>query len=424
MLRSLEVNSEIPSAVLLKHTRLIVLCLLIAASIVGCKSKNDDVQGDIDRLRSLGYMGGYRPPQKDDSQVPTQESKMQPGYTLVTTGHAPAAYLLNAQEKIVHTWEMPFEKLFPDFKVQPEHEKIELPGFWRHATLLPNGELLVIFEGLALAKLDRDSHVLWAKQNGAHHDLEVQPDGGVLVLTRTAEVRDDKAILLDYLSYLKSDGTEEKKISLLNLLLNSEEGRKILGKKLLRGDVLHSNSVQTLSPAALAHFPAAKPGDVLVSFRNISSLAIIRPSTGEVVWGFRGDFRRQHYARIAPDGASLVLFDNMGAGKHTSRVLRYSWPEMKLLESIGSTALHAKEFTSRSLGVVQPLENGNLLITESEGGHVFELDGARTIIWKYTSPYRTGDGNRLIATVPHAIRVPLAAVDSWLQKPEASAKGK
>src|SRR6185312_12832134 len=117
-------------------------------------------------------------------------------------------YLLDADQKILHTWSVPFEKIFPNFKVQPENRKIELPGYWRNATLLPGGDLLVIFEGLAIAKLDRDSHVLWAKQNGAHHDLEVLPDGSIIVLTRTAEVRNGKALLVDYLSYLGSDGSE------------------------------------------------------------------------------------------------------------------------------------------------------------------------------------------------------------------------
>ncbi|MBW2291325.1 MAG: hypothetical protein JRG94_03340 [Deltaproteobacteria bacterium] len=44
--------------------------------------------------------------------------------------------------------------------------------------------MLAIYEGMGLVKLDKDSNVIWSSDLKAHHDLEVQNDGDIYVLTR------------------------------------------------------------------------------------------------------------------------------------------------------------------------------------------------------------------------------------------------
>ena len=46
--------------------------------------------------------------------------------------------------------------------------------------------LLVIFEGVGIARLDRESQVVWARLNRAHHVLD--PEGEIYVLTRESRV--------------------------------------------------------------------------------------------------------------------------------------------------------------------------------------------------------------------------------------------
>ena len=138
----------------------------------------------MNKLASLGYLGGYRAPDKDEQSVAPKFDLMAPGLTLYTSGDAPSAYLLDASGKVVHSWTVSFEQVFPNVAKSLSDDTLRYTQYWRHATLLPDGALLVIFEGLGLVKIDRNSHVVWAKQNKAHHDLKILPDGSLLVIAR------------------------------------------------------------------------------------------------------------------------------------------------------------------------------------------------------------------------------------------------
>ena len=61
-------------------------------------------------------------------------------------------------------------------------------GCWRRARLLPGGDLLAIFEGHGLVKLDKRSRLIWSYAGKCHHDLDLDADGNINVLTREADV--------------------------------------------------------------------------------------------------------------------------------------------------------------------------------------------------------------------------------------------
>src|SRR5438045_2310179 len=65
----------------------------------------------------------------------------------------------------------------------------------------PNGDLLVVFHGLekmthgyGLAKLDKDSNVLWKYAANAHHDVDVGEDGTVYALRQDMVYRMPKCL--------------------------------------------------------------------------------------------------------------------------------------------------------------------------------------------------------------------------------------
>ena len=91
--------------------------------------------------------------------------------------------------------------------------------WWRRIHLYPNGDLLAIFAGLGVVKIDKDSKLLWSSPLPAHHDLEVQPNGDIYVLTRVAHmiprIHPSAPILEDFISVLGPDGAEKQRVSLL-----------------------------------------------------------------------------------------------------------------------------------------------------------------------------------------------------------------
>ena len=78
---------------------------------------------------------------------------------MITSGHGPVALLMDLDGEVLHEWRAEFAQVFPD---HPRFERAMEPrrDFWRNAWLLPNGDLLVIWELFGLFKLDRDSRVL------------------------------------------------------------------------------------------------------------------------------------------------------------------------------------------------------------------------------------------------------------------------
>src|SRR3546814_14819535 len=54
-----------------------------------------------------------------------------------------------------------------------------------------------------------------------------------------------------------------------------------------------------------------KAGDLLLSFREISTVAVFDPETEGIVWALPGSWLRQHDPDLLPNG-DILLFDNEG----------------------------------------------------------------------------------------------------------------
>ena len=176
--------------------------------------------------------------------------------------------------------------------------------------------------GYGLVKFDKDNNVLWKYLAHVHHDLTVAPDGRIFVLTQ--EIGQDdlpqyphlKAPRIDdYIAVLSPDGHELNKIRIIDSLLRSPYSRLVdtvpwyIQKG--AGDYLHTNSIEYLDGTTAQKLPEAEEGRLLLSFREIGTLAIFDPATGEIVWTMRGPWLRQHDPDLLANG-NILLFDNQG----------------------------------------------------------------------------------------------------------------
>jgi hypothetical protein len=57
------------------------------------------------------------------------------------------------------------------------------------------------------------------------------------------------------------------------------------------------------------------------------------------------------------------------------------------------------------------LPNGNTLITESDGGRLFEVTADGQIVWEFVNPVRGGEKAGLIAILTWAARIDPRALD-------------
>lgn len=368
---------------------------------------SDEELRELDRIATLGYIsnGALSP---DTSGVITLRPGADRGYTVCVSSEVAGAYVLDADGRVLHVWE-------------------DSTGTaWNRARPTPDGRVFAIqeFPGQIL-ELDRDSHTILAagseldrfvagasllrsREGGlgslvAHHDLALRPDGSLCSIMRTwgrMPSHRDKPFVKDVICWLVPEGDSARladSLSVSGAFLRSEYA-DILSEALRAGkqDPMHTNSIEFLT-GVIPH-PAFAAGNILLSLRDLDCLAVIDPKLREVVWVSRGPWRRQHCARETPRG-TIALFDNR-PGEGQSRIVEY--------DPVGDRILWeytAPSFFSELEGSVQPLPNGDLLVTESRKGRILELSDQGEVLWEYVTPDRADEGAN-VAVIYRAYRVP------------------
>jgi len=157
-------------------------------------------------------------------------------------------------------------------------------------------------------------------------------------------------------------------------------------------DPSHSNSIRELP--SNRWFDAGdqrfRPGNILVSARNLNTIFIIDRDNGEVVWRFSEGLDRQHEAVMVGDGVAgeglIMVFNNGLDDLHAYRQSR-----VQAIDPVAEEVVW--EYASENLfssvgGTVQPLPNGNVFVTSSHGGRAFEITSGGRIVWQWVPPYR------------------------------------
>ncbi len=399
-----------------------------------------------EQLESIGYAQGYESAPGTSGVIRHDAAQTCPGLNLVFSGHGPEVLLMDAKGKPLHTWSLHYEDvwsvpLIPDdrnltfgetLSAQPDIDPVitaKLPkyfldsinlghSYFRRAYLYPNGDLLTFFSYLGMVKLDKDSKVLWSRQMMAHHDLDVTADGRIYTIglePRAVPGLGDNGMLLDdYVAVLTADGTVERKISILDAFLKSPFAVMVnaVPQEL---DLLHTNTVTILDDRLAARIPAFKAGNLLISCRNISTIAVLDPESGAIVWATTGPWKWQHEPSVLDNG-HLLLLDNKGNNGY-SRVLELDPVTLEIAWEYSGTP--PESFSTLELGSAARLPSGNTLITESYKGHAFEVTADKNIVWDFLNPKRAGEHNELIAAVYEVVRVPKNVAAAWLS-PEST----
>jgi len=341
------------------------------------------------------------------------------GLNFVVSGHAAEARLMDMNGVILHAWAYEFGDAFPEFKDTDGRYRVNpfYRNFWRRAFLYPNGDLLAVYEGFGMIKLDKDSKVIWAIPEGCHHDIDVTEDGSIYVLTREAKMLPrfdkDRHVLEDFITVVDPDGKILRKVSLLEAFERSPFASYLMAR-LPVPDILHTNTVQVLDGSQFDRSGAFRRGNVLVSPRNINVIAIVDMEEERVVWALSGQWVNQHEPTLLSDG-NILLFDNKGH-HGMSKVIEFDPLTQRIHWAYEGTPENG--FYTESSGSAYRLANGNTLIIESNDGRVFEVTGEKQIVWEYYNPERAGDDDELIATLFDVVRLPPDFPVDWLTAPE------
>ena len=372
---------------------------------------SDEQRRMIEQLESIGYVAGSVETDRRGVTVYSRNEVL-PGLNFYASGHGPEAVLMDMNGRVKHRWRKGFEEIWPD--AVNDRQKLGAK-WWRRVYLYPNGDLLAIFEGLGLIKLDKSSNLLWAHKNNAHHDLEVMPNGDIFVLTREPSlvpwVHETEPTLEDFLSILDRDGKEQRRISILEAFRRSPYKDYVFQGVKKTGDVTHTNTIHVLDGKLADRLPAFRQGNVLTSMNALGVVAVLDVESEKLVWAYKSPPHGQHDPIILDNG-NLLVFDNHRENGRSVVVELDPVDQTRVWEYRGT---EEQPFYSRTCGSAQRLANGNTLITESDGGRAFEVTADKRIVWEYFTPHRAGDKGEYIATLAEVLRLPPDFPTDWLR---------
>ncbi|MGD8239589.1 MAG: aryl-sulfate sulfotransferase [Armatimonadota bacterium] len=304
-----------------------------------------------------------------------EPAKCHPGYTLFAPDHGRRVCLIDMEGNIVHEWRVPTV---------------------HHAVLLPNHHLLhdTQFDEdfpTGIRELDWDGNEVWFYECLTHHDAQRLANGNTIILahepvnnpavytgglieknTKIIEVTPEKQVVWEWYS--------DRHI---------EELTRLVGVQfpLDKMDWTHSNSVQVLPDTPSGRSDARfKAGNVLISHRTISTIAVIERETGEVVWAYGpGNIDFQHHANMIDTGHILV-FDN-GTHRDYSRVIELNPVTEQIVWEFKDDPpqrMHAKYLSGQ-----QRLPNGNTFICAGgmDNGRMLEVTPDCELVWDYLNPF-------------------------------------
>jgi hypothetical protein len=408
----------------------------ILGRLTAAERTNAPDEADLARLQALGYLEGYRKKPADRNITIHDPEQAFAGYNLYVTGKLPGpgyqkeVRLIDMTGRLVHGW----KPALPDPLLRTN---------WRRLHLYEDGDLLIVVENMALVRLDSESNVEWIYPGNPHHDLFLDDEGNIYLLTKRVrhlrKYRRGQPVYDDSVCILDPDGNEQRCVSMLDSIERSPYASVLDGINPKHEDILHSNTVAVLDGRLADRSDAFARGNVLVSIRNLSAICILDLRREVVVWMETGDWKFQHSPTVLDNG-NLLVFDNNPSPADVESIedpelfiKRFQdWPDA-VQEGAFSRVVELDPFTrevvweytgepdfpfySFVLGRADRLPNGNTLITESVAGRAFEVTRDGEIVWEFINPNTTGENHELIATLLEMTRVPVDFPLSWVAQP-------
>jgi len=357
------------------------------------------------------------------------EDKAWEGVTFVTgfLSDTIGLKLVNMDGEVIHTWRTVFPEIFPD----ATHTAAPV-GFWNGeingARLYPNGDIVFNMYRKGFIRMDRCGRVVWKAPYRTHHAVYQDRNGffwvpGEYPGKQTFTNQFDHTFTLndpEYIFKFSPEGELLKDWNLVDIFYDSGHKGTLFSDIILyyefarsqskTGDFMtHQNDIEMLEGDLVEAFPMFEEGDLLISMRHINQIAVLDGESMTIKWSTGDAFLLPHDPDFMADGR-ISLFDNFGGGGRqdlgrASRILAID-PASGATETLYE-ADPPQDFFTDTRGMHQHLPNGNILITESNRGRIFEVTSDGEIVWQYVNAW---DDERVIATY-QADRYPLSYAD-------------
>jgi len=285
---------------------------------------------------------------------------------------------------------------------------------------MPDGRLMLLFGPRGdrlghVAEFDWDGTLTWeyTPDGDPHHDFWPKPDGSVLLLCKSPvpreaveKIKDPARRALTIYGDTIVEVSRKKRVVWrwrqhehldINQCNPIPAGRDWPGgpDNNTITDWTHTNTVQSLPENRWfdGGDERFRPGNVLISMRQLDTILIVDRKTDKVAWSYTGTFRGgmsgQHESvmieKPLPGAGNILVFDN-GASPHKdlahtgrSLVIEVDPPAGQVVWFYEDGHKFYSPFTSNC----QRLGNGNTLILEAACRRLFEVTPKGKIVWEH-----------------------------------------
>lgn len=256
-----------------------------------------------------------------------------------------------------------------------------------HPLLLGDGSL-VLHDSSPLARYDACGKLLWTVDGIFSHSTELGPDGNIWVPYRYPVPR-EPGVKADFwddaVAQVSPEGQLLKVDRIAEILERNGLARLWRGRPYVQ-DPFHLNDIQP----AMTDGKMWKKGDLFLSIRNLSLIALYRPGTGRILWWKIGPWRFQHDVSILDDHRISVFDNNTLMGYPDERVNGHNRLLVHDLSSGETGSPWEKGFAvnkiaTRAQGRGTPLPGGDAMIEETEQGRLLRMSPEGAVRWRYIS---------------------------------------
>lgn len=309
--------------------------------------------------------------------------------------HGCLAWIIDRQGAIVHSWSVDPGDFVDDID-HLEGTVNDLNIYVSGMALDDDGGLVVIFQGrntypyqVGIARFAADGKLVWKRYDNSHHWPTLAPNGDIIVpavrmIPGSERGVGPQGVCEDVVQsqgvrILGADG-QEKAIFWFDDLLARADLPGILRSVPDPCNPHHVNGIAIVTPAGARYLSDARPGDLAVSLREPSVVAILDRRTGEIRDLVSHAFAGQHSPNFLADG-SLIVFDNLGGDQDLggTRIVavRNSLGEHRALFPPPGYDGALLPVRSDEAGVTAISPDGKrVMISESRHNRIIEVDAA------------------------------------------------
>lgn len=383
----------------------------------------------VEKAFTASHASKHLQPARSDASGVTVNNTPDDGALVMIVGFFDGenqARLVQRNGQPVRKWSLDYLAHYPDAATRPCARSNSLLLDVHGAIVTPEGDLVFNYEYCGTVKLDKCGNIAWTQNNFGHHSLIPAEAGGYLLLDRRkwrahedpdrfppfSRPATDTLLQEDFVVRIGPDGQVLEEVSIPKMLYDSgleavltANGQDFKSTGPARAELVHANKVAELTSDIADKFALFEAGDWAISMRKLNLVIVVDGTSHRVKWHQTGPWLRQHDTEFRPDGRISVFNNNtyLNAYDTADRVRQRAERSTNIIAidpvSRKTEVLFGSKPGQEMLAVVrgqhETLANGNLLITEFDGGRVLETSPAGQIVWEYINRFDPGNVGEL-----------------------------